>query len=240
MVLRLIKFFFYFTFCLGQYQIYLFWKFIGFIILEKLNSYEPENINYVRSCVKSGDYCLDAGAHMGIYTSIFQSIVGDTGMIYTFEVNPDLCTWLKRRFVNYINIRVYEFGLGDKSEECNLIIPKIFGVIPEPALGQITYTPEHQKNVTIKRLDEIAKDWKRLNFIKADLEGNELPFLHGAKETIRRLKPIILFEESKMEKQISKYLEFARENSYELKTIKNNKIDNQDFSSNYFILCPVH
>ena len=48
--------------------------------------------------------------------------------------------------------------------------------------------------VSVKRLDDVLPTEQKVDFLKIDVEGNELAVLLGAAEVVQRHRPIILFE----------------------------------------------
>ena len=48
---------------------------------------EPETIEWIESNVKPNDVVLDIGANVGAYSLIMGKLVGEGGIIYSFEPN---------------------------------------------------------------------------------------------------------------------------------------------------------
>ena len=62
--------------------------FISWPVIEK--QFDRVETKLVHSVLKAGDFAIDIGANLGYYTILFASIVGDQGMVYSFEPMPHL------------------------------------------------------------------------------------------------------------------------------------------------------
>jgi FkbM family methyltransferase len=122
---------------------------------------------------------IDAGANVGIF-SIFAAIKYPNATIYSFEPNPSTFKALKENTKHYPNIRVFNYGLGEKN--------KMASIIPTSSYAE-SYIGEGGIPVEVKTLDSFSFT---AGFIKMDTEGYEANILKGAVETIRKNKPIIV------------------------------------------------
>jgi len=71
--------------------------------------------------------------------------------------------------------------------------------------------------IEVKVADELPVLFeKKISLIKIDVEGHELAALRGAKELIKKNKPIVLFEQlsSEFSNGTSKVLEYLKELDY--------------------------
>ena len=70
---------------------------------------------YLSKVLKNPKYILDIGAHKGFYTDLFLKLYNGVKIIL-FEPNLILYKKLKKRFENNQNIKIYNFGIGDKNK----------------------------------------------------------------------------------------------------------------------------
>jgi len=133
---------------------------------------------------------VDAGANRGIYTFWLQRF---SRHVYAYEPNPKMFEILKRGVKG--NVTVKPIALSNESSERMLRIPmrrkgySNQGASLDPNVINRNYG---EVEVTSKRLDE--EDLDNVGFIKIDVEGHEFEVLEGARETIRRDRPVLLIE----------------------------------------------
>ena len=112
--------------------------------------------------------------------------------IYSFE--PDQITFeiLKKNTSSENNVKIYNFGLGEKTDFYNMYID------PKDS-GDNTLLPIEGRDfikIQIKTFDEFIEinKIKNVKFIKIDIQGYEVQFLIGAKKSINKYRPIIMIE----------------------------------------------
>lgn len=137
--------------------------------------------------------CIDIGSHQGEILQLMLQFAPD-GNHYAFEPIPYLYIKLKSKFDN--KAIVYPFALSDENGTTKFQFvknaPAYSGIkkrrydISNPDIEEI--------EVEIKKLDDVVSVNNRIDFVKIDVEGNEMAVFKGARETLKRNKPIILFE----------------------------------------------
>lgn len=90
-----------------------------------LGSYEPFCTETIRKYITSGSICLDVGANIGWYTTLFQSLCGSTGQVHAFEPVPS--TFDELRFnvglnPNNASVHLNQFGLGDEIRDIEIYL----------------------------------------------------------------------------------------------------------------------
>jgi FkbM family methyltransferase len=127
---------------------------------------------------------LDCGAYIGESALVFEREY-DPRAIYSFEPVPD----------NY-DLLLETIKLNDLKK----MIPVAKGVgectamVKYHPLGVSSFISEDGKSeMEVISIDEFVREKQlTIGLIKMDIEGHELPALTGAKETIKRFKPILL------------------------------------------------
>lgn len=188
---------------------------------------------------------IDVGANMGTMSLQFAKIATE-GKVYSFEpthysiarlkrnleLNPDLASRIEviQSFVSSSitqNADIKAFASwkvsGEKTEGMH---PLHMGVA------------KSTEGVGSTTLDEFAKsrNLAKIDYIKIDTDGHEYEVLEGAKETIRRYRPYVIFEAgmyAMAEKNIdfSFYLQFFKEYNYSLyDSIKEVELDGSNFA----------
>lgn len=135
--------------------------------------------------VKENDIVIDAGAWIGDFSAYAAS---KGAKVYAFEPSPSLMPILNETAeLNSNRIIPVQKGLGDKSED------KLFRDSIGSAFGNRFVNTESMNTslLSITTIDDFVKEnnIEKINFIKADIEGDERNMLKGAKETLRRYAP---------------------------------------------------
>ncbi|MBK9733693.1 MAG: FkbM family methyltransferase [Saprospiraceae bacterium] len=147
----------------------------------------------IKKTMANGGVGVDVGCHKG---EILDEIIkySPKEKHYGFEPIPYLYDKLVKKYgvKNYI----LPFALSDDTGETTFHhvknAPAYSGLeqrkydIPNPDIQQI--------KVEVRRLDDIVDSDSRVTLIKIDVEGGEMGVLKGAKQTIIRSRPVILFE----------------------------------------------
>jgi FkbM family methyltransferase len=148
---------------------------------------------------------LDVGANTGAFC--FLPIINERIKTYAFEPNPLTHSILKENInLNNMNdfIKSFNMGLWSEKKNMDLKIPKdltdsglaTFGETPTRFIYDNKNGEYITANVECDTIDNIVEDLKlkTVTAIKIDTEGSELKILMGAEKTIKKHKPIILFE----------------------------------------------
>jgi FkbM family methyltransferase len=155
-------------------------------------NYDRQTVEVMFRVLRQNSNCIDAGAHVG---SILRHMIDISpwGRHYAFEPLPHLSQKLSEKFPQAI---IHQVALSDKSGESEFLFvendPGYSGLRrriydrPDP---QITII-----RVCVATLDEMIPPDERIAFIKLDIEGGEFHAINGGIETIRRGKPVIVFE----------------------------------------------
>jgi len=88
-------------------------------------------------------------------------------------------------------------------------------------LTYFPYFPTEHIDVDVDTLDNLLRNIERVDFLKVDVEGNELDVFVGAQEILSRHKPLIYFEVSLTfwsysENTVESLFNILKEQGYEL------------------------
>ena len=144
---------------------------------------------------------LDIGAHAGQYAKLLSRMV-PRGQVFAFEPGSYARSIL--RIALYLNrcrnVAVVPLALGEREGTAMLTLPVKrrgaygFGLAH---LGHDTRWREVRRDiVALTTIDRFAAltGLRRLDFIKADIEGWEMHAMRGGLDTIRRFRPVIMLE----------------------------------------------
>ncbi|PHK93207.1 hypothetical protein CR162_19880 [Pseudoroseomonas rhizosphaerae] len=143
-----------------------------------------------------GGTALDLGAGWGSYTRLMLDSVGPFGRVAAFEPNPEVARGLQDLALRDHRLRVFEQALSNRTGR------ESFYRLAESGLSSL----RERRHLQVPVVDRIAVSVGQLDdcplvaalpaidFMRVDVEGEELPLLEGARETIRRTEPIIVLE----------------------------------------------
>ncbi len=173
---------------------------------EMLNgTYEPLIVAAVVSRVKQGWVCYDVGAHVGYYTLLLAKLAGLNGDIYAFEPLPFNLDCLNLHVDrNHVagSIHVHPVAISDAAGVGILQGIQSLRKSSKAFLEGVRVLSSSSSESTVghrvekRRIDDLVAIHRlpAPHFVKLDVEGAELDVLHGARETIRNAKPVILAE----------------------------------------------
>lgn len=156
---------------------------------------EPEFL-WIKNILAKDAVFIDVGANVGAYLFTLEDHLKPEN-IYAFEPNPQLFKRLVRLFPR---VNLSSVALSDISTIAEFKIPVINGekVHTRGTLQTSIKEKNEEKTilqkVEVKPLDELDLKFQKLDFIKIDVEGNEMQTLRGAKKTIEKFKPILMVE----------------------------------------------
>ncbi|MCI2418181.1 FkbM family methyltransferase [Saccharopolyspora sp. K220] len=165
-------------------------------------------IGFLDGFVRPGSVCIDAGASYGSYSLPLAHRVGVTGRVHSVEPIPVSARLLSRfaRLCGATNVVVHRAALGRTGGTGHMSQPRRFGVAVSTRSFLTTdsrgrganagFPAERLIGTRVTSIDQIRDDHglTGVDFIKADVEGNELAVLEGARETLAAHHPVLLLE----------------------------------------------
>jgi FkbM family methyltransferase len=139
-----------------------------------------------------GDIIIDAGANVGIFSAYAsKKIIKDNlkGHIYSFEPIPSNIELLKQTAAFNGAMTIVPNALSDKTGTIQIYTSS-------ENIGSHTILPgkfENKIDVAAKALDDFIHEnnIRKIDFLKADIEGAERLLLKGAKYTLKTIAPKI-------------------------------------------------
>lgn len=154
--------------------------------------YDAQTIEIMRRVLRADSNAVDVGAFEG---GLLSHIVrmAPSGRHYAFEPLPGRAEALAARFPK---VAVRPFAIGDAPGEAEYVC-----VARAPALSGLKARPDLDANerveivhVRVETLDRAIPADLPIAFLKVDVEGGELGVFRGAAETLRRNRPVVVFE----------------------------------------------
>ncbi len=166
-------------------------------------SYSPSILIALRRLLRPGMTMLDVGANVGEISTVAAKLVGTRGKVYAFEPMPELAARLRhnKELNGFQRIEVIECGLGREPGKFSLYASDHYSGDGMAHSGMMTMFKTKDRaidtgTVPIMRLDDFVnqRSIERVDAIKIDIEGAELPMLEGAVETLKRDRPMLIVE----------------------------------------------
>ena len=172
--------------------------------LREYGEFSEIELSGMKKFIKDGDIVLEIGANIGCFTIPFSKIVGKRGKVYAFEPQKFIFNLLKENVeCNELkNVQIFNNAIGDANtilelNDFDYSQPGNFGGIglkedyDNSYCAKIKGTKKNKiKTLTLNNFLNL----KKCNFLKIDVELMELSVLEGAKDFIKKFKPIIWIE----------------------------------------------
>ena len=168
---------------------------LNFLHLDLTKNLEYDRLTkkIMKKVIKYNSNCIDIGCHKGEMLDVILKY-SPKGKHYAFEPIPYLYENLKNEYSG--KAEIYSYALSNKKGESSFQLvknaPAYSGInkrkydISNPQIEEI--------NVELIPLDNVIPDDVKIDFIKIDVEGGEFDVLKGAKNLIKKNKPVIIFE----------------------------------------------
>jgi FkbM family methyltransferase len=199
-----------------------------------LGAFEKSTATTLRSLVKPGDTVLDIGANVGAHTLGLASGVGPVGKVFAFEPadfafrkllrNLELNPELERR------TQASQVMLGADVDK-----PLADGIYASWPLEKVdSVHPKHRgrfvstQGAVADTLDGFVERHGigRIDLIKMDVDGNELPVLRGGRGVLVKHRPTIVMEMSpyvhaEQQNSFAEMIELLRNSKYRIESASN-------------------
>ena len=192
-----------------------------------------QDIYFLKNFIKTGDTCIDIGAHLGYYTFQLSKLVGEEGKVIAIEPVSKFNTVLEKMIMGrqISNINLKKVALGGEGKFVEIGIPRIdnqkkFGYARIRQLSEHMEYAESEQ-VPNEKGDEIFADLDRVDFIKCDVEGAEVPVFQSMPNLIAKHQPVLLLELADKNERI-KMMEILTVGEYQLYFLIDKKLKRID------------
>jgi len=178
--------------------------------------------NYVVThLLKDNMVFLDIGGHHGAFSLIVAKGLqekGYQGDIYCFEPDPVNIAFIKKNLdLNHLNefVTIIPNAVSNHKGNFNLVTPG------DNSCNWLESSSDPAGNynvVTVKTetIDRFCDNLDRLDLVKIDIQGGELSALQGARETIKKHRPVLIIEIMNYSKGANATKEFLESLGYKL------------------------
>lgn len=157
--------------------------------------YDPGALSLVAERLSPGDWFVDAGANLGIFSMIAGLRVGSRGGVLAFEASATITGYLETNLEQnrITNVVVQNHALWDREEDRTLsFVPHVVGCSYLSINGVAEGIEERTHCLPLDRFFDDGSI--RCRMLKVDVEGAELKVLEGAGKMIARDRPFLIVE----------------------------------------------
>lgn len=165
-----------------------------YVLLEQGDWFEDE-IKFLRCLLQTGQRVIDIGANHGVYSLSMAQTVGPTGQVWAFEPASTTARLLAESIAvnGFAQVQLEKSALSDRCGTATLFLDtnsELNAIVSEPAPGSASET------VPLLTLDECMQrqDWRDIDFLKIDAEGEEGRILAGGARFFAGLSPLVQYE----------------------------------------------
>jgi len=169
-----------------------------------LGAFEPGTRKTLRALVNPGDTVFDIGANVGAHTLTLAESVSRSGKVFAFEPADFAFDKLQRNLALNPELapRTFPQQIVLAAKPSEQPEPEIYASWPLESGAAVH--PKHRGRLVsaararVDTLDAFVahQGLARLDLIKIDVDGHELPVFQGAAETLRRFHPVLVMEMS--------------------------------------------
>jgi FkbM family methyltransferase len=157
--------------------------------------YEPHLIEILERCVPPGGSLLDVGANVGlIAVPMARRLAASGGRVVAVEPIPENAARITQSAaVNGVEIEVFQVALGDARRRVRMLRENGWGASTGNAMLEQVATGISgvYRDVEMETLDELGARIGRVDVIKLDVEGSEVPLLYGGMRYLSVIRPIV-------------------------------------------------
>lgn len=145
--------------------------------------YERETYELFKKILKPGMTVIDIGAHIGYFTRLFSECTGRSGKVYAFEPDPENFALLQKNTKHLKNTILLNLAVTDKKKTTDFYRSEKTGchsLAPNDTRKREVISVES----TTLDTEFSSRKVEKIDIIKIDIEGGEIPALHGARHLL--------------------------------------------------------
>jgi FkbM family methyltransferase len=158
--------------------------------------YEDDAQTAIAAALEPGMTAVDVGANSGLLTLFMRRAVGAGGRVLSIDPSSEACERVRQQLAanGFDNVDVVTAALGERDGVERYFHAEI-GIGALPATDR-QHTTDASEEVHVTSLDALLAERGagEVGFVKIDTDGAELGVLRGARRTIERDHPVLLFE----------------------------------------------
>lgn len=173
--------------------------------LDHYGEWSQFEVDLFAQFLRPGDHVVEAGSNIGSHTVAISRIVGDGGLVHSFEPMRYTQQLLSANLAlnECFNVISYRAAVGRESKRILFPLVDPRTTLNFGALSVMNVGGDPTEEIDQQKLDLL--NLQRLDFIKADIEGYEVELLLGASQSLAKFRPIIYLEFDSSKDKIIEY-----------------------------------
>jgi len=167
-----------------------------------LGEYEADEIAFLSTCLEPDSVVLDIGANVGLMTTPLARrlhLLGGRGRVIAFEPVPVNAERLRRNVaINHLDGRVdvVELALGETEGRAVMVKEGPAGSSDNALVALTADSEAGGVSAELATADSVLDEFalERVDLVKIDVEGYEVPVLRGARRLLAQHRPIVYGE----------------------------------------------
>lgn len=142
--------------------------------------------NFINS-ISNKDVCVDIGANVGLFTDL--ALSNGFKKVLSVEPNPKAINDFKQLHKDNSNVELVEYAITSNNKDVLLSCDE------NNTLCSSLYVIQTDNFITVpsKTIDELLRDYDKIDLLKMDIEGGEYDiFEHIKKETLMKIDNLLL------------------------------------------------
>ena len=166
-------------------------------LLKKCNFDDQSELGLIKKISKKNKiFLLDCGCNYGFY-SFYAASLSSQNLVIAIEASPTTAKDFEKnlKLNKFKNIALKNFAISN-TDNITITLNESKNDW-ESSLAHSEFDKKKVTKIKTKKIDTIIKNKKLDDYtllIKLDIEGHELQAIEGAKDTIKKYKPIIIIE----------------------------------------------
>ena len=169
-----------------------------------LGAFEPGLVRFYSQRIKAGDVVFDIGANLGAHTLHFARLVGEAGQVHAFEATEYAFQKLSKNVALNPHLKAQIHLVHTFLAECSkqTVGCQLQASWPlqaednghlDATYGGRYYSVGEGTGMTLDDYVE-QQQLQKIDWLKLDVDGNELSILKGATDLLKRFRPRIIME----------------------------------------------
>lgn len=159
------------------------------------NTYAEKEISFIERTLKGGDFAVDVGSNVGVFTLVAAVHVGPFGRVWAIDANPEVVVHLERSLVMqglHDRVHVLQCAAAERAGRAELSFSplrlgdaRLSGGPSEPFDAMVDRLGQRKTlSVETRRLDDLIPHDVEIKLMKIDVAGHEHAVLAGAHRLI--------------------------------------------------------